>query len=163
SPVSAANTSAGTSENSQSSGVRTISPKARGKDATPWNNPGRGTLACASAIPGRSATPASVLRSARPVVSFLTLGYRVDSGGRRVRRARERGAVEPGAMRPARSEVSFSVLVCALATLFAFGCQLVTGDFKIEPPADTGSGTAQCKTGDYRCNGEYLLACGAGD
>ena len=71
--------------------------------------------------------------------------------------------VEHGAQRRARSELSFGAVVCALVALVAFGCQLVTGDFKIEPPAQTGSGTTQCKTGDYRCNGEYLLTCGAGD
>ncbi len=68
-----------------------------------------------------------------------------------------------GTKRRAPSEISLGAVLGALFALFAFGCQLVTGDFKIEPPAQTGSGAAQCKTGDYRCNGEYLLACGAGD
>src|SRR5262249_51433219 len=80
-PVSAANTSVGTREKNQSSGVRSTSPKARGKDATPSQTPGRGTFGCATAIPRSSATPASVLRAARPVVSFLTLGYKIRFGG----------------------------------------------------------------------------------
>ncbi|HEV8548418.1 MAG TPA: hypothetical protein VGQ57_05300, partial [Polyangiaceae bacterium] len=46
-----------------------------------------------------------------------------------------------------------------LLALLAFGCQLVAGDFTIEDPS-TGAG-AECKHGDYRCNGEYLLTCGA--
>ncbi len=80
-----------------------------------------------------------------------------------MRQAHERGAAERGVKRRARSGLSFGALVCALAALFAFGCQLVTGDYEIRPPAQQGAGTTQCKTGDYRCNGEYLLACGAGD
>jgi hypothetical protein len=79
-----------------------------------------------------------------------------------VLRTRERGVVERGAQRRARA-VPFGAILCALVALLGFGCQLVTGDFKIEPPSQTGSATTQCKTGDYRCNGEYLLACGAGD
>ncbi len=47
----------------------------------------------------------------------------------------------------------------AIATL---GCQWVAGDFTIDPPASSVT-TGDCKAGEYRCNGEYLLTCGAGD
>ncbi len=54
----------------------------------------------------------------------------------------------------------FWLVFVAMATLG--GCQLFAGDFTIEPA--TGSqGTGDCKTGDYRCNGEYLLTCGSAD
>jgi hypothetical protein len=44
----------------------------------------------------------------------------------------------------------------------AFGCQLIAGDFTIdEPPPAKAAG--ECKAGEYRCNDEYLLTCGAGD
>src|SRR5262249_51433220 len=76
----------------------------------------------------------------------LHLVTRSDSEGRRVKRTRERGTVEPASKRSARSVISFGAICSLLVALFAFGCQLVTGDFKIEPPTQAGPGTTQCKT-----------------
>ena len=80
-----------------------------------------------------------------------------------MRRAREEGMVARGFRGASARRRAFGVVLSVLVAWFALGCQLVAGDFKIEPPDQSASGTAACTVGDYRCNGEYLLGCGSGD
>jgi len=53
--------------------------------------------------------------------------------------------------------VQTRVVLAVVALLSLFGCQLVAGDFEIKTQHKEQQGL--CKTGEFRCNGEYLLTC----
>ena len=46
-----------------------------------------------------------------------------------------------------------------IALALLSGCQLIAGDFEIDDSLVSAAEGA-CKTGEHRCNGEYLLECG---
>jgi hypothetical protein len=58
-----------------------------------------------------------------------------------------------------RVRALFAILLIAG---LAAGCQLIAGDFKVDDPVVGQADSAtRCKDGEFRCNSEYLLECGA--
>lgn len=52
------------------------------------------------------------------------------------------------------------LLFSVLLTWLLFGCQVLFGGVTVKPVSDTD---AECKPGETRCNGEYLLTCASAD